>query len=270
MRQILSLSIIISTLSCAGLPEENASEQGDVGHVTLTQLQGVASIEDCPNGGKALEHGVDNNGNGILDPDEVQKTYILCHGAKGDKGDPGEKGPKGLDGAKGDKGDQGEKGLDGAKGDKGDQGDQGDIGNKGDIGNAGDVGISWVSPAKCSVDDYKCSPKDCQDTCTAANAVIPTKADLWKLAVAGKDVCEWLWFIDTSTEEICIGLPAYNKDVCPQDVPTHAKPRIVVNDVCKNLSDDQTWDSNYATNTNNTGHTANCACIKMDGVHQQP
>ena len=242
MRQILSLSIIISTLSCAGLPEENASEQGDVGHVTLTQLQGVASIEDCPNGGKALDHGVDNNGNGILDPDEVQKTYILCHGAKGAKGDPGEKGPKGLDGAKGDKGDPGEKGLD------------------------GDVGSSWVSPAKCGGEDYKCSPKDCQDTCAAENAVIPTKADLWKLAVAGKNLCNYVWFIDTSTEEICTGFPMYSKtsnngcgDITPED-----KPRIVLN-VCKNLSDDQTWDTDYATN--NTGHTANCACIKMDGVH---
>jgi hypothetical protein len=50
---------------------------------TMTQMAGVASVEDCPNGGVVLEHGIDTNENGELDPAEVTKTYVVCHGANG-------------------------------------------------------------------------------------------------------------------------------------------------------------------------------------------
>ena len=134
------------------------------------------------------------------------------------------------------------------------------------------MGISWVSPAECDNGNYSCSPKDCQDRCTAENAVIPTKADLWKLAVAGMNLCNYVWFIDTSAEKICIGFPMYSKRTdndCGAPTPED-KPRIVGNFACKNLNAGQTWDTGYATNPDNDDHTANCACIKMDGVHQQP
>ena len=50
----------------------------------------------------------------------------------------------------------------------------------------------------------------------------------------------------------------------PEDIP-----RIEGNFACKNLNAGQTWASDYANN-NQAHELANCACIKMDGVHQQP
>ena len=54
--------------------------------VTLTLIDGPASVEDCPNGGVVLAHGVDENGDGELDEDEVDETYVLCHGENGKDG----------------------------------------------------------------------------------------------------------------------------------------------------------------------------------------
>ena len=34
----------------------------------------------CPNGGLLLEIGLDDNGNGVLDSDEVRQSYPVCHG----------------------------------------------------------------------------------------------------------------------------------------------------------------------------------------------
>jgi len=44
---------------------------------------GPATAEECPNGGVNLDYGIDANGNGTLDADEVSNTYAVCHGQDG-------------------------------------------------------------------------------------------------------------------------------------------------------------------------------------------
>ena len=48
-----------------------------------------------------LAHGVDENGDGELDEDEVDETYVLCHGENGKDGKDGTDGEDGDDGETG-------------------------------------------------------------------------------------------------------------------------------------------------------------------------
>ena len=43
---------------------------------TLTQVASLESEDDCPNGGVTLEHGIDLNGDGALEEDEITYTYV--------------------------------------------------------------------------------------------------------------------------------------------------------------------------------------------------
>jgi len=54
--------------------------------------------EQCPNGGVEIELGIDANGNGRLDPDEVDhaRTQTVCHGSDGVNGSDGTSGTDGL------------------------------------------------------------------------------------------------------------------------------------------------------------------------------
>ncbi len=45
-----------------------------------------APASACPNGGVTVQTGVDANGNGILDPSEVQSTRYVCNGSNGANG----------------------------------------------------------------------------------------------------------------------------------------------------------------------------------------
>ncbi len=54
---------------------------------SLTQMAGIASLDECPNGGVVLEHGVDADKSGVLDAGEVTKTYFVCHGTNGSDAD---------------------------------------------------------------------------------------------------------------------------------------------------------------------------------------
>jgi len=50
------------------------------------KTSGVAPGDECPNGGIAIDTGIDENGNGKLDPSEVDNTQIVCNGADGADG----------------------------------------------------------------------------------------------------------------------------------------------------------------------------------------
>ena len=50
---------------------------------TLVALDPIAPGADCPAGGTAILTGPDTNGNGLLDPDEVQSTRPVCNGRDG-------------------------------------------------------------------------------------------------------------------------------------------------------------------------------------------
>ncbi len=78
--------------------------------IALAQEAGDASSEQCPNGGVVLELGVDTNGNGVLDSEEVTGNEVVCNGENGQAGPRGEIGPRGEAGPQGDTGPQGGQG----------------------------------------------------------------------------------------------------------------------------------------------------------------
>ncbi len=50
------------------------------------KVAGAAPVASCPNGGIAVQSGIDKNGNGVLDPAEVTNTQYVCNGAAGASG----------------------------------------------------------------------------------------------------------------------------------------------------------------------------------------
>ena len=102
---------------------------------------GTALKDECPNGGVELEYGIDINGSGSLEDEEVNGSYSICHGEPGaaaeacssvDLGDgqyeiqcAGQDAIVLNDGLPGEKGDKGEPGEPGAKGEAGQDGNDG-------------------------------------------------------------------------------------------------------------------------------------------------
>lgn len=99
---------LLSRLLCNGPvgergPQGEPGAQGPqgVGVAALTTLEG--STPDCPAGGTRIELGIDANGNGALDPGELDPllTRRICNGQagpqgiEGQPGDPGPAGPQG-------------------------------------------------------------------------------------------------------------------------------------------------------------------------------
>ena len=50
--------------------------------------QGRGFLEECPNGGMRLHYGINFNGNGHLDKDEINSSLPLCYGADGQDTQP--------------------------------------------------------------------------------------------------------------------------------------------------------------------------------------
>ncbi len=73
----------------------------------------------CPTGGIAMATGLDANGNGSLDKDEISCTNYVCNGATGAQGPAGAQGPTGARGAMGAPGATGPQGPAGAPGTNG-------------------------------------------------------------------------------------------------------------------------------------------------------
>jgi len=73
-------------------PQANA---GDVS-VAVRSKPLPAGDADCPNGGILVESGIDENGNGQLDDNEVDKTEKVCNGQDGSDGQNGSNGLNSL------------------------------------------------------------------------------------------------------------------------------------------------------------------------------
>ena len=104
-------------------------------------------------GGKTIEFGLDQNGNSVLDDGEVQGSYNVCNG---EKGDTGATGPTGAQGEVGPTGPQGEVGPTGPQGEPAPTGFQ--------PGHIRDIGI-WIrfTPVRLGAGDritrsFRCDP----------------------------------------------------------------------------------------------------------------
>ena len=78
--------LLFGFVTSACLPLD-AQGPGDSGQLrAITKVQGQASEAECANGGVVLDYGIDENGNGILDEDEVDGSGTVCHGEDGTDG----------------------------------------------------------------------------------------------------------------------------------------------------------------------------------------
>ena len=106
--------------------------------------------EHCPkSAGIKIEIGIDINGNGELDENEVVDTQYVCGGKNGQ---PGE---QGTPGEKGDPGQNGTNGTDGADGEKGEQGPKGEQGEQGATGATGATGQNGATSLVSVVEEPK-------------------------------------------------------------------------------------------------------------------
>lgn len=166
MSKYFNLSIITFTILTTGFISTALAQFGGDNpainsvYTLIPEPPGV----NCANGGNFVATGIDLNGNGVLNPNEVQFSGYACNGDVGAAGPPGPAGPQGSmgpegpAGATGDQGPAGTKGPDGpvgAQGPKGPvgaegpQGDQGPQGVEGDQGEEGDPGVAGADGLKC-------------------------------------------------------------------------------------------------------------------------
>ena len=95
------------------IDEEDSSKlEEEPKYSTVARSTEYDAVEDCNNGGVLIEYGIDENGNGELDDDEVDGNVVVCHGNDGEPGADGQDGKDGEDG---------QDGTDGKDGDKGDK-----------------------------------------------------------------------------------------------------------------------------------------------------
>jgi len=145
-----------ATLVCQpgpdGTVEDECYEIGEFGSSTLAQETPEPAGDNCPEGGKRIDTGFDDNDNARLDANEVDSTIYVCDGEPGPTGatgpggepgpvgDAGAPGPAGELGAEGPQGPVGEAGPTGPTGAVGEDGDNGEVGPQGSQGPAGDEG----------------------------------------------------------------------------------------------------------------------------------
>ncbi len=88
---------VVMLTACSGggsdTPPETATGDRSVATRTVPIATGDA---DCPNGGVLVDTGIDENGNGVLDGDEVDASEKVCHGRDGTNGVDGSNGVDGV------------------------------------------------------------------------------------------------------------------------------------------------------------------------------
>ena len=99
------LVVILFIPGCELFNQEPASQEdptmaGEFSSAVATSTLPVGD-EVCPYGGIQVDSGIDENGNGKLDSDEVDQTEAVCNGAPGADGDQGTAGNAGTNGTDG-------------------------------------------------------------------------------------------------------------------------------------------------------------------------
>jgi DNA-binding beta-propeller fold protein YncE len=91
MKRILLAAPIALLAACGGDDGNNGTD----GRTALVSVTSVSATIGCTNGGSRIDVGLDLNGNGILEPSEVQSTSYVCNGTPG-TGSDGDDGTDGL------------------------------------------------------------------------------------------------------------------------------------------------------------------------------
>jgi len=120
----------------------NINDNLDEGHNSLIKITDEPVGDNCKNGGKKIESGIDLNDNGTLEEIEVTSTEFVCNGTDGTDGVDGTDGTNGTDGADGNNGTNGTDGADGNNGTNGADGKDGTNGTNGTDGTDGTNGTN--------------------------------------------------------------------------------------------------------------------------------
>jgi|HubBroStandDraft_6_1064221.scaffolds.fasta_scaffold89132_2 hypothetical protein len=76
MRFLAGLALSCTLVACAD--DETAARSDDATNAVVTSSTPEPAGSNCPYGGTRVEVGLDKNGNGVLDPWEVQSTFYVC------------------------------------------------------------------------------------------------------------------------------------------------------------------------------------------------
>jgi hypothetical protein len=78
--RLLCLSVLVCAVACGGSGDDGVDHIADAGTPAdvLTKTTPEPAGSNCEYGGTEVQVGIDKNGNGILDADEVQSTFYIC------------------------------------------------------------------------------------------------------------------------------------------------------------------------------------------------
>lgn len=83
---LLTIGLVFLTSACA---EETVYALDKARQSSVARIIGDASATECPNGGVVLGYGIDENGDGELETDEIDGTTVICNGTNGTDGSNG-------------------------------------------------------------------------------------------------------------------------------------------------------------------------------------
>ncbi len=93
---VLDVAEVDSTNYVCNGADGSAGADGTDGSTALVSITNEAAGVNCANGGKKVESGIDDDGNGVLDVAEVDSTNYVCNGADGSAGADGTDGSTAL------------------------------------------------------------------------------------------------------------------------------------------------------------------------------
>lgn len=79
MKRSLLLSLVVGLGCEPETPDEPTAPVVPSG-ISMVRKAGAAPASECPAGGVALQTGIDQNADGVLDDSEIDGTYYVCHG----------------------------------------------------------------------------------------------------------------------------------------------------------------------------------------------
>ena len=94
-------SLILSSLALYYVDDNEQTKSGEDGETTLSKTGQLYGTHGCENGGFSIQFGLDLNGDGILNNEEVSEIKNVCNGAQGPPGPMGNRGYSGQNGTDG-------------------------------------------------------------------------------------------------------------------------------------------------------------------------
>ncbi len=107
------VSLLLSSMALYYTGDIENLESGSDGETSLFRTGQLYGTHGCEDGGFSLQTGIDSNGDGVLNDNEVSDIKNICNGAQGP---PGPRGNKGYQGENGTNGSDGLNGTDGVIG----------------------------------------------------------------------------------------------------------------------------------------------------------